>query len=147
MKTGMTSVTFRNKSAEEIVRLTQKAGLTGIEWGGDVHVPAGDRAAARKAALLTREAGLEVLSYGSYFRAQEGEDFSPVLESAIELGAPVIRMWAGFKPYEESSRKNLRRWQNGSGKPESWRPQPGSAWGWSTTAAPPPRRKKEPWPL
>ncbi len=103
MKTGMTSVTFRNKSAEEIVCLTHKAGLTGIEWGGDVHVPAGDRAAARKAALLTREAGLEVLSYGSYFRAGEEEDFSPILESAIELGAPMIRIWAGTKSYEDSS--------------------------------------------
>ena len=103
MKTGMTSVTFRNKSAEEIVCLTHKAGLTGIEWGGDVHVPAGDRAAARKAALLTREAGLEVLSYGSYFRAGEEEDFSPILESAIELGAPMIRIWAGTKSCEDSS--------------------------------------------
>ena len=33
MKTGMTSVTFRNKSAEEIVCLTHKAGLTGYRMG------------------------------------------------------------------------------------------------------------------
>ena len=102
MRTGMTSVTFRKKSPEEIVRLTREAGLDGIEWGGDIHVPAGDLAAARSAAALCREAGLEVLSYGSYFRAGESEDFAPVLASAQALGAPVIRIWAGAKPFEES---------------------------------------------
>ncbi len=99
----MTSVTFRKKSPTEIVRLTREAGLDGIEWGGDVHVPAGDLSAARSAAALCREAGLDVLSYGSYFRADEGEDFAPVLASAQALGAPVIRIWAGRKSFEESS--------------------------------------------
>lgn len=103
MKTGMTSVTFREKSVEEVVSITKEANLTGIEWGGDVHVPAGDLPAAEKAAALCREAGLSVLSYGSYFHADEGEDFSPVLASAKALGAPVIRIWAGRKTYEEST--------------------------------------------
>lgn len=103
MKTGMTSVTFRKKSLEEIVDIVKKAGLTGIEWGGDVHVPAGDTAAAQKAKALCKEAGLEILSYGSYFYAGEGEDFAPVLASAKALGAPVIRIWAGRKTYENST--------------------------------------------
>ena len=97
MKTGLTSVTFRQKSVEEIIALAAKAGLSGIEWGGDVHVPPGDPAAAAETARKTREAGLCVLSYGSYYRGMEGEDFGPV------LGAPVIRVWAGQKTYEESS--------------------------------------------
>ena len=103
MKTGLTSVTFRKKSIEEIVRLTREAGLTGIEWGGDVHVAPGDTNAAQRAALLCREAGLEVLSYGSYFYADEGEDFAPILSSARALGAPVIRIWPGRKTYEDST--------------------------------------------
>lgn len=105
VKTGLVSVTFRQKSVDEIVALTAEAGLSGVEWGGDVHVPSGDKETARRAARLTRQAGLEVLSYGSYYRCQPGEDFSPVLESAVILGAPLIRVWAGTKPWEESSPK------------------------------------------
>lgn len=103
MKTGLTSVTFRQKSVEEIIALAAKAGLSGIEWGGDVHVPPGDPAAAAETARKTREAGLCVLSYGSYYRGLEGEDFGPVLASAKALGAPVVRVWAGQKTYEESA--------------------------------------------
>ena len=50
VKTGLVSVTFRQKSVEEIAALTAEAGLSGVEWGGDVHVPPGDREAARRAA-------------------------------------------------------------------------------------------------
>lgn len=103
MRTGLTSVTFRQKSVDEIIAMAKKAGLTGIEWGGDVHVPAGNVEIAAETARKTREAGLEVLSYGSYYRGDEGEDFGAVLASAKALGAPVIRIWAGRKTYEEST--------------------------------------------
>ncbi|WMJ86696.1 sugar phosphate isomerase/epimerase family protein [Anaerocolumna sp. MB42-C2] len=102
--TGLTSVTFRQKKAEEIVVLAAASGLDGIEWGGDIHVPAGDREAARNAAYLTQSAGLKVLSYGSYYRLNQKEDFTQVLETAYELGAPNIRIWAG-----ELSPKNADR--------------------------------------
>lgn len=107
-KIGLTSVTFRQKTAEEIIALAKDAGLTGIEWGGDIHVPAGDTETAAEVARKTREAGLEVLSYGSYYRGDEGEDFAPVLESAKALGAPVIRIWAGRKAFEESSEEEIK---------------------------------------
>ena len=35
---GMTSVTFREKTIEEIASLAKTAGLSVIEWGGDRHV-------------------------------------------------------------------------------------------------------------
>ncbi len=101
--TGLTSVTFRKKEAEEIIALALRTGLDGIEWGGDVHVPAGDVKRAEEIGMKTRSAGLRVLSYGSYFRAGEGEDFAPVLASAKALGAPMIRIWAGQKSFEEST--------------------------------------------
>lgn len=108
MKTGLTSVTFRQKSPEEIIALAKEAGLTGIEWGGDIHVPAGDTKTASGIGRKTREAGLAVLSYGSYYRGDEGEDVAPVLASAKALGAPVIRIWAGRKPLEESSPEEVK---------------------------------------
>ncbi len=107
LSAGICSVTFRQKGLEELVDLTAQGGLDCIEWGGDVHVPPGDEAAARKAATLTRDRGLYVSSYGSYYRG-EGE-FSPVLASALALEAPVIRVWAGAKPWEESSHQERQR--------------------------------------
>ena len=110
MRLGLTSVTFRQKTAKEIIRLAAKAGLDGIEWGGDLHVQAGDTKTAQQIGEQTRAAGLSVLSYGSYYRCGKKEDFTPVLASAKALGAPVIRVWAGNKAYEalsEEERKEL----------------------------------------
>ena len=102
--TGLTSVTFRQKKAEEIVALAAASGLDGIEWGGDIHVPVGDRETARNAAYLTQSAGLKVLSYGSYYRLNQVEDFTKVLETTYELGAPNIRIWAGELSPENADR-------------------------------------------
>lgn len=99
LKTGLVSVSFRKKKPEEIVDLAKQCGLDGIEWGGDVHVQPGDIETAQHIGQLTRDAGLEVLAYGSYFRPgeQRALEFTPVLASAKALGAPVIRVWAGAK--------------------------------------------------
>ncbi|MHC1735357.1 MAG: NAD(P)-dependent oxidoreductase [Erysipelotrichaceae bacterium] len=95
MKTGLTSVTFREKSVQEVIALAKEATLDGIEWGGDVHCPAGEINTAKEIKRLCDEAQLEVFSYGSYYKGQEGEDFLPVLQTAVALNAPVIRIWAG----------------------------------------------------
>ena len=101
IRTGLTSVTFRALSISKIVQLAAAAGLDGIEWGGDIHVPAGDIQSAVFALQETEKAGLEVLSYGSYYHGLPEEDFSPVLESAKALQAPMIRVWAGNRPFED----------------------------------------------
>ena len=107
LSAGICAGPFRQTGLAQLVDLTAPGGLDCIEWGGDVHVPPGDEAAARKAATLTRDRGLYVSSYGSYYRG-EGE-FSPVLASALALEAPVIRVWAGAKPWEESSHQERQR--------------------------------------
>jgi len=97
LRSGLVSITFRRLSRERIVSLTAEARLAAIEWGGDVHAPPGDAAAARDARDRTRDAGLAVSSYGSYYRAGDDppEAFEAVLATALELGAPTIRVWAG----------------------------------------------------
>ncbi len=103
MKTGLTSVTFRKLPAEEIIALAREAGLDGIEWGSDVHVPEGNTALAKEIAEKTRKAGLEVLSYGSYFFLGAGMDFAPFLDSAVALGAKTVRVWGGKRERGEMS--------------------------------------------
>lgn len=95
MKTSLTSVTFRKKSVEEIVDLVAQAGIDAIEWGGDVHVPPTDPAAAAKAKQLCQEKGIAISAYGSYYRCTDEEDFAPILDAALALGTNVIRVWAG----------------------------------------------------
>ncbi|MEZ4706385.1 MAG: TIM barrel protein [Caldilineaceae bacterium] len=94
---GLVSITFRQLTPAEIVALVVQAGLSAIEWGGDVHVPHGDLAAARAVRQMTIDAGLQAAAYGSYYRVSHAETgpFEAVLESAVELGAPSVRVWAG----------------------------------------------------
>lgn len=103
--TGLTSITFRKLAVDEIIRLVAEAGLDGIEWGGDVHVPPGDAGLAERVAAATRNAGLRVLSYGSYFRCdnEDAEGLGGLTSTALALAAPVVRVWAGRKGSAEAS--------------------------------------------
>jgi 3-dehydroshikimate dehydratase len=105
LRSGMVSITFRKLSPRRIVDLVAQAGLEGIEWGGDIHVPHGDLAVAREVRRMTEDSGIRVPSYGSYYRVGLGEPapFEDVLATASELGAPVIRVWAGAKGSAETA--------------------------------------------
>lgn len=99
LSTGLVSITFRKLKTDEIIELVKKAGLQGIEWGGDIHVPNGDSKTAQEVGDATIKAGLQVASYGSYYRVGANEDveksFKDVLLSAVGLNAPTVRVWAG----------------------------------------------------
>ncbi len=99
LSTGLVSISFRKLKTDEIIELVKKAGLNGIEWGGDIHVPHGDLKIAQEVGDVTRKAGLQVASYGSYYRVGANENaekaFKDVLLSASALNAPTIRVWAG----------------------------------------------------
>lgn len=96
IRSGLVSVTFRHLAPHEIVALVAQAGLEAIEWGGDVHVPHDDVAQAQLVRQMTADAGLTVAAYGSYYRVGHDDvPFTAVLDSAVTLGAPTIRVWAG----------------------------------------------------
>ncbi len=92
---GLVSISYRELSPRQIIDLCADTAIAGIEWGGDIHVPHGDLPIAREVAQMTRDAGLQIASYGSYYRCGAALEFERVLESAVELGAPLIRVWAG----------------------------------------------------
>lgn len=108
IKPGICSVTFRGKTPQEIVSLCKETGLRGIEWAADAHVPPEDLANARHVGEMTRTAGLKVAGYGSYFLAFEkdgdpAQPFEPILNAAVELGSPIIRIWGGSMSRERSA--------------------------------------------
>jgi 3-dehydroshikimate dehydratase len=103
---GMCSVTLSTLSVEEVIATACKADLSAIEWWGTGHVPHGDLETAARVRALTEEAGLEISSYGSYYRAGVSEGagltFQSVLDTAVVLGTPTIRVWAGNKDYGQA---------------------------------------------
>lgn len=109
MKCGLTSVTFRKLDWRKILQIALDCGLDGIEWGGDVHVPPGDPDHARKVCQATLDAGLTVLSYGSYYRLGGNEPFGPVLDTARALHANTIRIWAGTKASSQYTAQERRQ--------------------------------------
>lgn len=105
-KTGLVSVSFRQHSPEEIVKAVKEAGLHYIEWGSDVHVPESDLENAKLVSKITEDAGLEVSSYGTYYRLGQNMDIVPYLEVAKILKTDVLRIWAGVGGSAEVSAEN-----------------------------------------
>jgi sugar phosphate isomerase/epimerase len=104
IRSALVSITFRKLSPAEIVGLVQRVGLDGVEWGGDIHVPHGDLSRAGEVRRMTEDAGLQVSAYGSYYRVGHEDPcpFERIVETAVALGAPVIRVWAGKQGSEGS---------------------------------------------
>ncbi|MBQ9151395.1 MAG: sugar phosphate isomerase/epimerase [Clostridia bacterium] len=107
---GLVSVTYRQLSPADVIACAARAGLDCIEWGSDIHVPQTDLANARRVGEMTREAGLTVSSYGSYYRLGAGQDPAPYLDAALALGAPVIRIWAGTRGSEQTDDVTRSAW-------------------------------------
>jgi hydroxypyruvate isomerase len=96
-QTGLVSISFRKYTIDEILTACRAANLSLVEWGSDVHVPAGDAKAADLVAKKTADAGMRCITYGSYFRIAHTPlaEFDAYLDSACRLGAKNIRLWCG----------------------------------------------------
>lgn len=94
---GFTTVTFRQKTADQICKIAQKHEVDILEWGTDVHVPNPEE--ARRVRALCDEHGLTTVSLGAYHRigAVNETPFAETIESAKILGASRIRVWLGRK--------------------------------------------------
>ncbi len=98
MKPGLTSVTFRGKSIEEVFECASKAGIESIEWGVcDNHIVLGDTERIEKIKELSILHKIGISSLGAYCRMEDMEEAFLNLETAKLLGAPIIRVWAGKK--------------------------------------------------
>ncbi len=96
IRPGLCSITFRELSVAEVVEVASAAGLHGVEWGADRHVPPTSTAGADEVAARCADAGLACPSYGSYVfagRTPEAEVVE-VCATAATLGASNVRVWA-----------------------------------------------------
>lgn len=104
-KLGLCSVTFRKKTAEDVVTLSKKAGISFIEWGGDIHVKTLDD--AKKVKALCDKADIKICSYGSYFNSSVYDEskWIDTCKIAKEMEAESIRIWLGKKNSQITSDK------------------------------------------
>ena len=105
ISSGLVSVTFRHLSCERVIALAAMASLKAIEWGGDVHVPAGKIQLANEVRKHCNDSGIKISAYGSYYRVGTSavDEFKSILESAEALQTKTIRVWAGTLPSAASS--------------------------------------------
>lgn len=96
--TGLCSITFRSLGVDEVIALAVRSGAEAIEWGSDVHLPIDDLDAATAIGRRSTDAGLAVVSYGTYLGVGAAHDASLAerarsFETAVALGAPMVRVW------------------------------------------------------
>jgi sugar phosphate isomerase/epimerase len=108
---GLCSLTLKQCSPREVLDLALRGGLQTIEWWGSGHVPPGDFSAASEIGHMTRDMGLSISTYGSYYRV--GTDgppaFEVILDTAVAVGAPSIRVWAGNKNRADADSEAISR--------------------------------------
>ncbi len=99
-KKGVVSVSFRDKTPEEIVESAAESGLECIEWGSDVHVPFNNLENAREVFEKTAQKGLFVSSYGTYFGIDRDglSELNCYMETAKALHTDKMRIWPPGKP-------------------------------------------------
>jgi len=114
---GLCSITFRSMSTDDVIDVARRAGVEGIEWGADVHAAAGGGRVIEALGARTRDAGLAVVSYGSYLGMgpprdddrDDDRDVDAVLDTAEALGAPMVRIWTELGVTSESPVAERRR--------------------------------------
>ncbi len=102
--TGLVSVSFRDRSPEEILAAMGVAGLANVEWGSDVHAPCDDPEKLAMIRFMQEAAGIRCCSYGTYFTfgEQSPEEILPYIQAAKTLGTDILRVWAGTKGSAET---------------------------------------------
>lgn len=96
---GICSVSFRQYSPEEVIKMVANAGLDCIEWGSDVHAPFDDEENLKKISRLQEEYNVKCSSYGTYFHllSDSLELLPKYIKAAKILGTSVLRIWCGEK--------------------------------------------------
>lgn len=108
LKLGLCSVTFRKKSAAQVIEIAKNAGISYIEWGGDVHITNTEEARIVKS--ICNNEGIKISSYGSYFNSAEFDKkkWEQICEIAKIMNAKSVRIWLGKKNSEETADKEYR---------------------------------------
>lgn len=107
---GLVSVSFREKTPEEILKEMKTCGLSFIEWGSDIHAPCNDIKTIENIAVFQKKYGITCSSYGTYFRLGETplEELKIYINAAKILGTNILRVWCSNKNSEEHTKEETK---------------------------------------
>ncbi|MEG0546733.1 MAG: sugar phosphate isomerase/epimerase [Oscillospiraceae bacterium] len=102
---GFTSVTFRKKSFDEVLKIAKDANINCLEIGGDVHLPDDNIEYAKEIKRSLDISNMKAVSYGSYYRVGEKdfERFDRICQISDIIGSKIIRIWLGEKSSKKTS--------------------------------------------
>ena len=102
-KLGLCSVSFRDKTPEEILSAMKESELSYIEWGSDVHAPKDDTENLKSIISLQKKYDIKCSSYGTYFYLGKTaiDEIFGYINAAKMLGTDVLRVWCGNRNSEE----------------------------------------------
>ena len=111
LKAGLVSISFRDKSPDEIISAAKSAGLVSVEWGSDGHAPFYDTERLRYIAEMQKAAGIQSCTYGTYFRigVNYWGEIHAYISAAKILGAKTLRVWCGNRSSMDYSESDERR--------------------------------------
>ncbi|NIA20459.1 MAG: TIM barrel protein [Anaerolineaceae bacterium] len=109
MKIGIQSVCTADLEVEGVISLAKELGLDGVELaagylgkfrgepeGPQWHISTADTlASAETAALLARQAGVEIFAFASRCEVEELEKFESLCRAAGSIGCPLVRIGCG----------------------------------------------------
>ena len=110
MHLGLAASAFCSLSAEKIIDLACKNGLTVLEWD-DEHIPFNHIDEAKRIRSLTEEQGLKTVSYASAFAVmgEKQENFEFVLQTAQALGTDTVCLRTEIPDTAEKTEETTRR--------------------------------------
>lgn len=92
------------------MKFAKEAGLDGVEWAAESHLPPGDKAAAQSLMMATLMARLSIVAYAALYRVRPGMEaglaFDRLLDTTSALQAPILRIFVGQLPYGKESGKD-----------------------------------------
>lgn len=112
-RVGLCTIANKDRSVESVMDVAADAGCDGIElWGKEPHLGDGSTTTCRELRAAAERRSLEIPVYGSYLRPGT-DSFAARADSelriAADLGASLIRVWAGEMEYQDRTTDHWNR--------------------------------------
>lgn len=128
IRIGLCTISFNNVPVDQAFAASAEARAPGVELWGREHLPVTAKASdVQRVRKLADNLGIPIISYGSYARPGTPDGDHDVIHNMLkwvpDLGASVVRVWAGSIPSAEASEADwntvvsaFQRWGDWAGE-------------------------------
>lgn len=112
-RVGLCTIANRDADLDAVLDVAAACDCDGIElWGKEPHLGDGSRETCEAIRAAAERRGLAIPVYGSYLRPGTdafADEVDRELRTAADLGASLIRVWAGAQEYQERTDDHWNR--------------------------------------